>query len=107
MVVKNTRVMANAEIGRIEVLNSCHDVLEAASYSSGGRMITKIISGSRDRFGNWGTNPMTNPANTNRMGKGNFLLLAIAVKTIRIAIIKTTILKSSIGYQATENRETL
>ena len=94
--------MANAEIGLMDVLNSCQDVFEAASYNNGGRSITKTTSGSSARSGNCGTNPIINPAATNKTGKGSFRLLAIAVKLIRIAIIKTTILKSSIPTQATK-----
>jgi len=63
--------------------------------------MTKKVSGSKARSGNWGTNPMINPAATNKIGKGNFLLLAIAVKVISVAIMKTTILKSSILSQST------
>ena len=99
--------MANAEIGRMEVLNSSQEVLEAASYKSGGSIITNTTSGSSARLGNWGTKPMISPAKTNMTGKGSFLLLAIAVKLMRIAIIKTTILKSSIGTQSTINTEYL
>lgn len=100
-VVKKTKVMAKAEIGRMDVLNSCHEVLEAASYKRGGRIITKMVSGFNARSGNCGIKPMINPAKTNKTGKGSFLLLAIAVRLIRIAIIKITILKSSIHSQAT------
>src|SRR5688572_19004739 len=95
-VVKKTNVIANADIGLMDVLNSCQEVLEAASYKRGGSMITKMTSGSNARLGNCGTKPMINPAATNKMGYGSFLLLAIAVKMIRIAIIKTIILKFSI-----------
>ena len=63
--------------------------------------VIKTISGSNARFGNCGTKPMTNPAATNKMGNGNFLLLTIAVRLIRIAIKKITILNSSIRSQAT------
>jgi len=101
-VVKNTRLMASAEIGRMEVLNSCQDVLEAASYKRGGSIITKTTSGSNDRLGEPGIKPMINPAITNRIGKGNFLLLAIAVKLIRIAIMKMTILNSTIIFSSYE-----
>jgi hypothetical protein len=93
--------MAKADMGRIAVLNSCHEVLEAASYRRGGRMTIKTISGSNARLGNCGTKPMTKPAATNKMGNGNFLLLTIAVRLIRIAIKKITTLNSSIHSQAT------
>ena len=95
--------MANVEIGLIRVLNSCQEVLDAASYKSGGRIIKKTTSGSKARFGNWGTKPMIKPAATSKMGTGNLFLLTIAVRLINMAIRKTTILKSSIGSQSTEN----
>jgi hypothetical protein len=87
----------------MDVLNSSQDVLEAASYNNGGSMMTKTTSGSSARFGNCGIKPMISPAKTNKTGYGSFLLLAIAVKLIRMAIIKTTILKLSIPSQATIN----
>ena len=101
-VVKKTRVMANAEIGRIDALNSCQDVLDAASYNSGGSKMIKITSGSSCRFGNWGTKPMINPAATKRIGKGRLRLLTRAVKLIRIAMIKTTTLKFSMLAKCTQ-----
>ena len=63
-VVKKTNVMASAEISRIDALNSCQDVLDAASYKSGGSKMIKITYGSICRFGNWGTKPMINSAAT-------------------------------------------
>src|SRR5688572_8487611 len=103
-VVKKTSVMANADIGPIDVLNSCQEVLEAASYKRGGRRITKTISGSSARFGNCGTNPIINPAITNKMGYGNFLLLASAVRMISIAMIKIISLKFSILFKLPDSR---
>src|SRR5436190_1377774 len=97
--------MAKAEIGRIAVLNSCHEVLEAASYKRGGRIIIKTISGSNPRSGSCGTKPMTKPAATNKMGNGNLFLLTIAVRLIRIAIKKITTLNSSIPSQATQSKK--
>ena len=88
-------------MGLMDVLNSSQEVLEAASYSNGGSIITKTTSGSSARFGNWGTKPIMRPAKTSITGKGSFLLLTIAVKVMRIAIIKTTILKSFIRTQFT------
>ena len=64
--------MANADIGLMDVLNSCQEVLEAASYKRGGRIITKTTSGSNARLGNCGTKPMINPAATNKIGIGKF-----------------------------------
>jgi hypothetical protein len=85
----------------MDVLNSSQEVLEAASNSNGGSIITKTTSGSSARFGNCGTKPMIRPAKTRMTGKGSFLLLTIAVKLMRIAIIKTTILKSFMLTQST------
>lgn len=88
--------MANAEMGRMDARNSCHDVLEAASYKSGGSITINTTSGSNARSGNWGTKPMISPAATNKIGKGKFRLLTMAVRLIRMAMIKTTTLKFSI-----------
>jgi hypothetical protein len=93
-VVNKTNDIASADIGLIDDLNSCQEVLEAASYKRGGRIITKTISGSKAIAGNPGKKPIINPAKTNNMGYGSLRLFAIAVKQMRIAIIIITNLNS-------------
>ena len=85
-VVKKTNVIASVEIGRMEVLNSCQEVLKAASYKSGGKKIRKTISGSSAKSGNAGAKPITSPTPTSKMGYGNFILSAMADKPINMAI---------------------
>ena len=100
-VVKKTKVIARADIGLIEVLNSCHEVREAASYNKGGRIRRKTTSGFRARSGNTGTKPMISPAAINMIGYGNFLLSTIAISEMMMAIINTITLKFSMR-QTTE-----
>ena len=95
-VVKKTRLTASADIGRISLLKSCHEVRKAASYSSGGKKIRKTISGSMARSGSAGIKPITKPANTKKMGLGSFIFSIKADKLIKTANIKMTILNFSI-----------
>jgi len=96
MVVKKTRLMPNAEMGRMLVLKSCQDVRKAASYIKGGKKTTKTISGSMTSPGNTGIKPMINPTNTRNTGLGSFSLSIAADKLIKTANIKIMILKFSI-----------
>ena len=45
---------------------------------------------------------MINPAATNRIGRGRFRLFSRAVRLIRMAMIKATILKFAIQAQCTQ-----
>ena len=67
-VVKKTSVIARVEMGRIAVLNSCQEVLKAASYNRGGKKIRNTISGSSARLGKAGTKPINKPTPTNKIG---------------------------------------
>ena len=95
-VVKKTRLIPNVEIDVIFALKSSHEVLEAASYSRGGKKTRKTTSGSKARSGNTGTNPMINPTKTNRTGYGSFSLSISADKLIKTASMNIITLKFSI-----------
>ena len=63
-----TNPKASKLIGRFHFQKSCHEVYHAASYSSGGKKIKKIISGSSVTNGIPGMKLIANPAITRNMG---------------------------------------
>ena len=73
-VVNNTSPTAALVIALIEALKLCQLVFQAAAYKSGGKKMTKTISGLRDITGKPGIRLIAIPDNTNTIGKGNLYL---------------------------------
>ncbi len=63
--------MAANPIDRMEPLNSCQLVFQAAAYKSGGKKMIKTISGSSEMTGKPGIRLIAIPDMTNTIGKGN------------------------------------
>jgi len=70
-IVNRTSPTAALVIELIFALKPCQLVYQAAAYSSGGKKITKTISGSSDITGRPGIRLIAIPDKTNAIGKGN------------------------------------
>ncbi|MNY22340.1 hypothetical protein D3C86_1559430 [compost metagenome] len=86
-VVINTRPIASVLMVLIWVRNSLNEILNAASYSRGGRNRSIMISGSKATSGMVGINPIQIPSKMSRIGAGNFILSAIPEAAIIMAMI--------------------